>query len=162
MKDFQRLIAHTNNSIPVGIKPDDRHFVIHKVGKEFIQNREYYNKSAKVAKDPQVASNFFIFRAQLDLSDFDFRNRPITVAKQELQILTASNVYRFMADIYTKNWKLTDAKIKYDEFKIHTAKLYENYTKWINDNGEKNKQTLKLFKQKLEECEFVEHDDRFK
>lgn len=162
IKDFQRFIAHTNNSIPVGIKPDDRRFVIHKVGKEHIQSREYYNTLAKTIKDPQVALHFFKFLAQMDLSNFDIRDRPTTIAKQELQILTAPNVYRFMADVYKKNWKLTDAKITDDEIKIHTTKLYENYSKWIVENGEKNKQTLKLFKQKLEECDFKECADRFK
>lgn len=162
IKDFQRFIAHTNNSIPVGIRPDDRRFVIHKVSKEHIQSRDYYNKLSKTIKNPEVASHFFKFLAQLDLSDFDIRERPNTIAKQELQILTAPNVYRFMADVYTNNWKLTDAKIKDDEIKIHTSKLYDNYSKWVFENGEKNKQTLKLFKQKLEECDFKEQDKQFK
>ena len=162
IRDRQRFVCHTNNMIPIGTTEDDRRLLIHKVGKEFIQSREYYNNLVQIVHNPETAVHFFKFLAQMDLSDFDIRERPITVAKQDLVILTAPNVFRFMADVCTKNWQLSDAKIKGDEIKIHSRHLYDNYARWITENGEKSKHSLKIFKQKLEECGLVEHDKQFK
>jgi hypothetical protein len=162
VRDYQRFICHTNNAIPVGITASDRRFVIHKVDGSFIQSAEYYNDLVKTIKNPEVAAHFFKYLAQMDLSNFNVRERPYTIAKQEIQILTAPNPVRFMVDVYNKRWTLINAKIKDDEIKIHTANLYDNYTRWINENGEKNKLSLKIFKQKLEEYGFMEYEKQFK
>ena len=166
IKDYQRFIFHTNNSIPLAISPDDRRFIIHKVDKEFIQPREYYNKLSEIIKKPETALHFFKYLAQKDLSGFDIRDRVNTIAKKELQILTASNVYRFMSDIYNKRWTLVDSKITVkksgeDEIKIHTNNFYDNYTNWILQMGEKGRLSLKMFKQKLKEKDFNECEKQF-
>lgn len=160
IRDFQRFIAHTNNCVPVGISADDRRFVIHKIAPEYVQSRSYYDNLAKVIKNPDVAIHFFRYLAQMDLSNFNIRDKPTTAAKRELTIMTAPNTFRFMADVYTKTWMLQGALIKDDTIKIHTKSLYSNYTDWIVENGERNKLSLKSFKQKLEERGFCEHDSR--
>jgi len=151
--DDQRFIFHTNNSIPFQISETDRRFIIHRIPKKYIQNREYYDKLAGDVFNPIVAREFFKYLCEYDIKDFNPRTIPNTTAKNEIQRLTLNGVMRFMLDVIEGNFNI-DSKTKDGDIYIHLLTLYNNYNTWRELNGESTKTSQKIFKQRLSEKGF--------
>jgi hypothetical protein len=153
VNDLQRFIFHTNKPIPLQIPQSDRRFLIHKIHSSFIQSREYYNELAKSVFDPSVAYDFFKYLCELDISDFNPKDIPLTGAKIEIQKYTATPTQRFMVDVIEKKYNIGACMSKDGKTCIHLADLYKKYNKWLEVNGESTKISQKTFKLRLSEMD---------
>jgi hypothetical protein len=157
-KDFQRIICQTNNSIPIGISPDDRRYVIHKIERSLVKSREYYNKLWNESIKKETAKEFFKLLAFRDISKFNPRVLPPTNFKQKVQMYNLPSVHRYLIEITTGKREISREHADIVEegtvvgLRILEKDIFQDYSSWAEQNKEKNKIAIKTFNLYMEEA----------
>ena len=99
IKSCHRLIAVTNDRHFANTERDDRRFCFFEISDERKQDHEYFNRLHASFKDDNTLPAFVYQLKNLDLSNFNVRNRPITSELTEQKIASLEPLDAFILDI---------------------------------------------------------------
>ena len=94
---YHRFFAASNHDRFANIELDDRRFLFLRVSNKRQRDANYYNQLHQAIENPVVISAFVYHLMNLDLADFNVRERPKTLehTKQKIQSLTGFSRYWF-------------------------------------------------------------------
>ena len=135
VSDFGRYFFTSNNSCPLPLTEDQRRYAVIRIDKDKRQSRDYYDELT-ILESEDVACKFFWYLANIDLSQFNPRVVPRTSASLDIVQLTKPGAMRFIDDAVSKEYTVSERGF-YDDGKIFTSMLYEQYCMWCNDCKER-------------------------
>lgn len=131
IKSCHRLIAVTNDRHFANTERDDRRFSFFEISDEHKQDHEYFKRLYASFKDGKTLSAFVHHLKNLDLSNFNVRNRPITSEHKEQKIASLEPLDALIFDILDAGFfdNLTPIDLTNEAF-IRTEQIRDKYLDW--------------------------------
>ena len=131
IKSCHRLIAVTNDRHFANTERDDRRFSFFEISDERKQDHEYFKRLYASFKDGKTLSAFVHHLKNLDLSNFNVRNRPITSEHTEQKIASLEPLDALIFDILDAGFfdNLTPIDLTNGAF-IRTEQIRDKYLEW--------------------------------
>jgi hypothetical protein len=83
--NYTRFIGTTNNAVPVIIGTNDRRFVLIRASEARVGDKAYWDKTQKDLHSDATRKAYFHYLMNLDISQFNVRDRPITEYYEEVK-----------------------------------------------------------------------------
>ena len=135
--NWSRVFAFSNNNNPIKLEENDRRFVVFKAGKP--KDRSFYNKLHSYRTNKKVLTYIYSQLMNIDLTEFDIKERVITKAYKDMQNNNRNPIYDYLYEL------INDGKIKEElEGLIHkTTKnilfkptiFYSQYKNYLQQNN---------------------------
>ena len=135
--NWSRVFAFSNNNNPIKLEENDRRFVVFKAGKP--KDRSFYNKLHSYRTNKKVLTYIYYQLMNIDLTEFDIKERVITKAYKDMQNNNRNPIYDYLYEL------INDGKIKEElEGLIHkTTKnilfkptiFYSQYKNYLQQNN---------------------------
>ena len=144
--NLARYFFFSNGETPLKIEQTDRRFMVMEGHDTFKGNFAHFKKLDESFKDEKCCKDFYDYLMNIDLSDWKWRDRPITEAYKDMQTATIPSMALFLGNLCEQYFELkngddeTDDETDYDESKFlmlnnmkkyKSNELYSIYKKFI-------------------------------
>ena len=102
IRNLARYFFFTNGDTPLKIEQTDRRFVAMEGQDTFKGNHAHFKKLDESFKDEKCCKDFYDYLMSIDLSEWNWRDRPITAAYKDMQSATIPNMALFLGDLCEK------------------------------------------------------------
>lgn len=100
-RSIHRFFAASNHDHFANIEHDDRRFVILKVSDKRQLDTTYFSELAEAIKNPNIVGSFSHHLRNINLSDFEIRNKPNTAEHMAQRLKSLSGFERFWFEVLT-------------------------------------------------------------
>jgi hypothetical protein len=138
--NYARIQITTNNDRPVNIPPDDRRYCCVKSDNTKRGNKEYFAPLVASRNDEKTQHDMFNYLTNYPLEGFNSEKPPMTKWKRELIGQNLNSAMEFIKevcddDVPTQSFGF--GKWKEDVMKVSAKSLFDCYSEWCVQNGER-------------------------
>jgi len=161
-KNFAQVIFCSNNNSPVQFSFDERRFVMFKCGNKHKGNHKYWEELYKNMDDPHKLNELYSYLLSRDISEWHpVKDRPHTKAYINALNNSVPTHIRWLQDIFINNHIFaSDFTHVKDNYIIQPNLLYQNYSRWCEDNFLLERGSFKSapFRKLLSDIDGIEFD----
>jgi len=132
--NLMRLFIASNNSKPVCVSQTDRRFVILKSTSLLVQDLKFFKEFYKGIEDKNTISGVFHYFNNIDLTDFEPKNIPMTKEKKSMVNENRPPLITFLQDFITQHEPL-NVKRKDDLWVISSTEIKKKYINYHVEHG---------------------------
>jgi hypothetical protein len=167
-----RWMFSTNHDDAIYVDAHERRYCVIKVSAEKAQDHEYFAKYLEEIKDLDMLRSAYDYYKKLDISKFNVRSIPRTLTFNEFKKNSFCSAWRFLIDhlhdppewlvdcIYEPQGEEAEGGGDNVIYRIKPTHLYVQYTRWMENNGERTIEKSVTFAKKLEELNVYVHQCR--
>jgi len=127
IRNLARYFFFSNNDTPIKIEQSDRRFMVMEGLDTFKGNHAHFKKLDESFKDEKCCKDFYDYLMSIDLSEWNWRDRPITAAYKDMQSATIPNMALFLGDLCEKYVEVQNGDDDDVESKILTLNTMKKY-----------------------------------
>jgi hypothetical protein len=138
VKNNLHVIFATNNDWSVPAGPKERRFFVVDVGEKHLQDHQYFGKLIDQMNNGGREA-LLHYLLNYDVSKLNLRKFTHTDALLEQKLYSLSPGQKFWHYVLQRGCLYSDSKKGWDDGKIETKKLYDEFKEFVNDMGIRHK-----------------------
>lgn len=142
INNYNNFIFLSNNHNVVNVEMYDRRYFCLSASSKYVNNKSYFNTLVKNMLDDEISEMFFNYLMNRDLSNFDFRDIPLTEYKKELIYNSIPSIMKWFNEYIKEclnsnkedcNVKLSSLCDKYKEYSMTSRLNIGNFKRQLID-----------------------------
>jgi hypothetical protein len=139
VRNFARYFFLSNDAAPIKITAGDRRYFVIRCEAEPKPRQYYKDILAPALHDPQTMRAFYDYLMNIDLSEWDPKDIPMTESKKDLMMVSNDPILTFIQDFvesheeHKSGMKHTEYEVlKNDDIVVDSKYLYTHYSEWCS------------------------------